>query len=165
MAKKVSRTTIGRAERIDFPQFGITGVPAKIDTGADSSSLWVSNLRKTANGLQFCLFGPGSPYYTGQKIVVSPAKYSMTRVANSFGQKQWRYKVKMLIVVKGRQIMATVTLADRSAKLYPMLLGRRVLYNKFIVDVTKGSPLRSEERRKRRKLQLEVEQLSVKLGR
>ena len=44
-------------------------VPAKIDTGADSSSIWVSHLRIDKDGvLKFRLFGESSPFYNGKVI-------------------------------------------------------------------------------------------------
>jgi len=58
---------VGRNESVDFARYSHTkNVPAKIDTGADSSSVWVSNVRVDKKGiLRFNLFGEGSPYYTG----------------------------------------------------------------------------------------------------
>ena len=150
---------LGRVERIDLIDLGINGVPAKIDTGADSSSIWASNIKETNIGLQCIFFGPGSPYYTGE-VVVFPRNYEITRVANSFGQKELRYKLKLRIRVNGRQIRATFTLANRSKKTYPILLGRRLLRSKFIVDVTKGRALTKVEKAKANKLKRELKDLT-----
>ena len=58
---------IGSSERITIA--GIENVPAKIDTGADSSSVWASHIRVTRDGiLKFRLFDEGSPYYTGRTL-------------------------------------------------------------------------------------------------
>lgn len=155
MAKK-ELTIIGRAETIDLRDFGLRGVPAKVDTGADTSSIWVSQVTEKEDGLHFVLFGPESPYYTGEDQVFSAADYELTRVANSFGQKELRYKIKMRVTVKGRNVRATFTLADRSQKTYPILLGRRLLHGKFLVDVTGGEAMRAEEERKARALENEL---------
>jgi hypothetical protein len=127
--------TIGRSERIDIVDFGILGVPAKVDTGADSSAIWVSYVKKQPTGLKCIFFGPGSPYYTGETVTI-PRNYSVTKVVSSFGHKELRYKIKLRIRVQGRLIHATFTLSDRSARTYPVLLGRRLLYRKFLVDVS-----------------------------
>ncbi|MCA9333079.1 ATP-dependent zinc protease [Candidatus Saccharibacteria bacterium] len=140
---------IGRAERVNLPELGLKGVPAKVDTGADASSIWATGLEVSDNGLEVVFFGPDSPYYSGEKVQFPPGTYTFTRVASSFGQREVRYKVKLRVKVAGRVIYATFTLANRSSKTYPILIGRKLLHGKFIVDVSKGNPLIGEERKKR----------------
>lgn len=155
------KTVIGRAEKIDLLDFHLNDIAAKVDTGADSSSLWASSIEEREDGLYFVLFGPGNANYTGKVQRFTKPDYSMTRVANSFGQKELRYKVKLRIGVKGRVVRATFTLSDRSEKTYPILLGRRLLHGKFIVDVTGGDPLREIEQEKQANLERELEQLHI----
>ena len=58
---------IGSTEYVDIA--GISRVPAKIDTGADSSAVWASDIEMKKDGtLVFSLFGKSSPFYTGEKI-------------------------------------------------------------------------------------------------
>jgi hypothetical protein len=148
--------TIGRAELIDVVDFGFANVPAKVDTGADSSSIWATDIREVADGLHFVLFGPGTPFYTGQ--VITTKTYTVTRVANSFGHKEYRYKVKLRVRIHGRLIRATFNLADRSSKAYPILLGRRLLNGKFLVDVAQGSSMYKATKLKSQVLLKELEQ-------
>jgi len=155
-------TIIGRAERIDLPKQGIHGVPAKTDTGADSSAIWGSNITETPDGLECTLFGPGSEFYTGQKLEFGAGEYDVTRVANSFGNREFRYKIKLTVRVKDRLVNGSFTLADRSAKTYPILLGRSLLRAKFVVDVTEGKPLRREEREKQEQLEQELRKMENK---
>ena len=155
-------SVIGRAEKIDLLDFGLVEVPAKVDTGADSSSVWASSIEERDDGLYFVLFGPESPYYTGEVQRFTAPDYSMTRVANSFGQKELRYKVKLRIMVKGRRIRATFTLSDRSEKTYPILIGRRLLHGKFVVDVTGGNPLKEIEEQKSAQLAKELAEIQRK---
>lgn len=155
----IRRKKIGRAERVDFPSLGLLKVPAKIDTGADVSSIWATDIKKTPEGLRFVLFGESSKFYSGEMITVTPSAFSVTRVANSFGVKEFRYKVKLTIRVKNKRIRGTFTLADRSQKTYPILLGRRLLSGKFIVDVTRGRPLKKAERRNKKTLLEDLKRL------
>ena len=155
MAKK-ELSIIGRAEKIDLRDFDLQDVPAKVDTGADTSSLWVSNIEEREDGLHFVLFGEGSPYYTGVEQLFTKPDYELTRVSNSFGQRELRYKVKLHITLKGRKLRATFTLSDRSLKTYPILLGRKLLHGKFLVDVTDGDPLHEAEKAKAEKLEREL---------
>ena len=125
---------IGRAEEIDILDLGLSGVPAKVDTGADSSSIWVSSVIEKGDELHCVFFGPDSPFYTGETVVISKG-FRRIWIANSFGEKELRHRVKLRIRVKGRLIRATFTLSDRSKKPYPVLLGRRMLQGKFLVNV------------------------------
>lgn len=134
--KKHEILTIGTAERISFPELELYCVPAKIDTGADSSAVWASDIRVSADGhLSFMLFGEGSRYYTGQRIVTS--KFRKSLVKNTSGIAEARFKVSLQVKIGERKIRAWFNLSDRSAMRYPVLLGRRLLHNKFIVDVSK----------------------------
>jgi ribosomal protein S6--L-glutamate ligase len=152
MSKK-ELTVIGRAEKIDLIDFKLSDISAKVDTGADTSSVWASSIEEKEDGLYFVLFGPKSPFYTGKVQHFTKPDYSITRVANSFGQKEFRYKVKLRITVKGRRVRATFTLSDRSLKTYPILLGRKLLHGKFLVDVTSGDPLSVVEHKKSENLE------------
>lgn len=156
MVTKKPLTTIGRAEKIALLDFDLSDIPAKVDTGADSSSIWASGILESEAGLQFCLFAPGSPYFTGDILNLERKDYTITRVENSFGHREDRYKVKLRIGVKGRVVRASFTLADRSQKTYPILLGRRLLTGKFLVDVRGGEPLVDEETAKTEVLSKEL---------
>jgi len=149
-------TVIGRAERVELPQLGLARVPAKIDTGADASSIWATGSVDSKGRLDVVFFGPDSPLYDGKIHTFSKSAYGVTRVSSSFGHREIRYKLKLKIKVNDRIINGSFTLADRSKKLYPILLGRSLLRNKFIVDVSKGRPLVAEEKARRKKLQEEL---------
>ncbi|MBX4201480.1 RimK/LysX family protein [Candidatus Saccharibacteria bacterium] len=155
------KTTIGRAERINFPTLGIKGVPAKVDTGADSSTIWCSKIRLYKGELRCVLFDDTSPFYTGETLKFQKKDVDLTRVANSFGHKEVRYKVQIPVEIKGRTIKGSFTLTNRSSKLYPILIGRSTLHRKFLVDVSKGSPLKEEVARYHR---LKTEMSEIKKG-
>ncbi|MEX2014450.1 MAG: RimK/LysX family protein [Candidatus Saccharimonadales bacterium] len=131
-------TIIGREVEVTLPLMGVKGVKSKTDTGADISSIWCGEIKKVRDRLECIFFGPGSPYYTGKKIIFNKSEYKKSQIFNSFGSGEKRYKVKMPIVVNGRRIRTTFTLADRSKKEYPILIGRKLLAKKFLVDVAGG---------------------------
>ena len=152
-------TIIGRAEKATFPELGAKQVPVKIDTGADACSIWAKATEVENERLHVIFFGEGSTHYDGAEHIFRKGEYSITRVANSFGHREIRYKVKLRIKLKGRLIRGSFTLSDRSNKLYPVLIGRSLLKHKFIVDVSKGNPLRNEERARAEKLTVELAEL------
>ena len=155
-------TVIGRAERADLPDIHVQGVPVKIDTGADASSIWASAVELRGDKLSVVFFDETSAFYTGKEHLFEPDEYAITRVANSFGHRELRYKVKLRIRVKRRLINGTFTVSDRSKKLYPILIGRTLLTNKFIVDVAKGNPLKSAEKERSQRLKNDIELLQGK---
>jgi hypothetical protein len=126
---------IGSKEKVDFPTLGVEEVAAKIDTGADVSSIWCSKVERTEDGIECVFFSPESSHYTGRKFSFQKGEYKVSRVHNSFGHNQRRYKVKIPVIIGGRRILASFTLADRAKKTYPVLIGRKLIAKKFLVDV------------------------------
>ncbi len=125
---------IGNSSKITVA--GITDIPAKTDTGAEFSSIWASDIAMTDDHkIQFCLFAPGNPLYTGEKITVEDFKAISVR--NSTGQEHIRYRVKLPAVIRGKKMRAYFTLADRSRNNFPVLIGRRTLKGRFLVDPSK----------------------------
>lgn len=153
---------VGRVEKINFPKFKVYDIPAKIDTGADLSSVWASDISVRNGKLLFKLFDEGSKYYTGHEIQIDEGNYKLTRVASSFGHKELRYVIKLPVKVRDKRIRATFTLADRSKKTYPVLIGRKLLNKKFLVDVSAGSPLMRVEKRKKKMMKNELKKLTKK---
>ena len=126
---------IGTIEQVSLPDDRIENVPAKVDTGADNSAIWASNIRLVDGKLYFSFFAPGSMFYR-DKEVVSTA-FRTTTVRNSFGHKEFRYKIKLKITIGDHTLIRWFTLADRSRNNYPILLGKNFLKDTFIVDVSK----------------------------
>lgn len=153
----IEKKIIGRVEKVSFPELDIKDVHAKIDSGADLSSLWATGIHEENGVLRFKLFGKKSPFYTGKEIEIAAPHYLLTRVANSFGHKEFRYVVKLQIKLAGKLLVATFTLSDRSKKTYPILIGRKLLKGKFLIDVAKGTPLADIEKRKKDRMKKELE--------
>jgi hypothetical protein len=151
MKPSTEKKLIGRAEPLSFPQIGVDSLHARIDTGAKTSAIWVSSTRIVDGKLAVVFFGPSSEHYDGKEYYFDWFERSV--VASSNGQTEERYKVKLLVVLKGKKIRARFTLTDRSTQVYPVLVGRNILRGKFIVDVQRGKPLRDVEKERSSKLQ------------
>jgi len=117
---------------------GIADVPAKVDTGADSSSIWATNIHEENGELRFTLFDAENELYTGEEMSFPEGKYKQVEVYSSSGEFQIRYKVALPVMVEGKHVEARFTLADRRAMAYPVLLGRNFLKGQFLVDVSQG---------------------------
>ena len=131
------KMVIGRDAKVSFVGLAnANDVPAKIDTGADASAVWASDIFVDRDGLlHYKLFDKGSPYYTGDEIVTDA--YSVAVVKSASGDVVMKYKVKLPIKIKGRKIRTVFGLSNRSTHNYPILIGRRTLQGRFIVDVEK----------------------------
>ena len=117
---------------------GIKKIPTKVDTGADSSAIWASNIRMEKDGtLSFELFDKSSPFYTGEKLQSSD--YEAKLIRSSHGDEQIRYKVKLPLTIKNKTFQTAFTLANRSRNNFPVLIGRNTLKGTFLVDVSKES--------------------------
>jgi hypothetical protein len=141
---------IGRSEKVDIPHLNALQVHARIDTGAKTSSIWATKIVREGDTLKVVFFGEGSPYYTGEPVEFST--FGETVVASSNGHAEHRYKVRILTVMHGKRIRATYTLANRGSQAYPVLIGRNVLRNKFVVDVSIGDIPHDLERQRSQQL-------------
>ena len=134
ISDKTVLDTIGSTEYVDIE--GYKSIPAKIDTGADSSSIWASHIEVNQDGiLSFQLFDEKSPFYTGETLKRKDFKVAVIR--SSSGHEQIRYRVHFSLTLSGRKIRALFNLSDRSKNNFPVLIGRRTISGKFLVDVTK----------------------------
>lgn len=110
-------------------------VPAKVDTGADRSSIDVSNLYvDEKNRLHYTLFNGESPYFTGDEVIVDVSRVSI--VKSSTGHRQVRYRAPIKMRIDGRIITVDCNLSNRAHNKFPILIGRRTLNGKFLVDVS-----------------------------
>ncbi|WP_297335924.1 RimK/LysX family protein [Algoriphagus sp.] len=134
MDKKI----IGRKERISLPELGLKLVWAKVDTGAYTSSVHAENIREEVrNGKKVLVFEallPGHKGFTGKQVLFE--KYKEKKVKNSFGQAEVRYLIETTMELAGENFMAEITLTDRSSMKNAILLGRKILRNRFLVDVS-----------------------------
>lgn len=139
MNMKADLPIIGKTRKINIIGH-VQGVPAKIDTGADSSSIWASNVSVDKKGvLHFTLFDKGSEFYTGE--VIAREDFKVAQVASSSGHVQIRYRTHLTIRLGGKKVRVLFNLSDRSANKFPILIGRRTIAGKFLVDVTRGLKL------------------------
>lgn len=131
------KKVIGRKTKISLPEWEIEGVMAKVDTGAYTSAVHAEEvMEETEDGykiLKFSLLPPHHSKYTGK--LIKTRNYTIKKVKNSFGQVENRYKVKTKVDVQGDQIDAEFTLSDRKKMKNAILLGRKLLIGRFLVDV------------------------------
>jgi hypothetical protein len=135
--KPKRKITIGRIESVSFPDLNIFDIEAKVDTGAYTTALHCHQIEvKTENNRQvLCarFLDPNHPEYNDLPLCFNGFKKKSIR--NSFGQVEERYIIKTRIRIGKRTILAFVSLSDREAMRYPVLIGRKILKGRFLVDV------------------------------
>lgn len=130
------RQIIGMTDIVDLPGLALFDVQAKIDTGAFTSSLHCKKVNVvrvgTRDRLSFWVIDktgqPARKFYSDD--------FSQRMIRNSFGVSEMRYVIKTRITLFGRTIKTEFTLADREQLKNPVLLGRKLLRNRFLVDVS-----------------------------
>jgi len=129
MAKKL----IGRIDKADFPLLGLFDIDIKIDTGAYTSSIHCHKVTIEDEVLKCNFYDKDHPHYNGKEIIFKT--YDIAKVKGSNGIVQQRYKVKTTMVLYNKKYSINLTLSTRDDMKYPILIGRRFLNKKFIVDV------------------------------
>jgi hypothetical protein len=139
---------IGRREKISLPEWGLKNISSKIDTGAYTSSIHCEYLEeKKEEGkkvLYFTVLNKKHRKYNGR--LIRTENFTQKKVKNSFGQEELRYKVSTKIIMFGEEFEMEFTLSDRSKMKYPILLGRKILGGKFLVDVQQVNLSKKEKK-------------------
>jgi glutathione synthase/RimK-type ligase-like ATP-grasp enzyme len=136
-SRQKTMTTIGRRAKVQLPEIGVIGATAKIDTGAYTSSIHVENIKLIDGSVLTYEIHPKDGYATtdGKPQIIRTTDFFVQKVRSSNGSIQERYTINTKMVIGGKRIRATVTLSDRSDMGYPILIGRRIIRSRFLVNV------------------------------
>ena len=128
----MAKEMIGWVENVGVYPGNIV-IKAKIDTGADSSSInsKLSTLynRNGEQWVKFSITDIHGNLATFDKKIVRNVK-----VKRNFGEKQQRAVVRMGICIGNQYGETNVSLIDRSNFNYNLLIGRNFLQGKFVID-------------------------------
>jgi hypothetical protein len=134
MAKAARKILIGRLEHIALPGLGIGRVEAKVDTGAYRSALHYQRLRtRTVDGRRELVvtFQMG-----GHRCTKVFRSFRRVAVKSSNGESSRRWLISTQVRLNGHSVRTQFTLFDRSDMKYQVLLGRKFLRGRFVVDVS-----------------------------
>lgn len=129
---KTTKIVIGRTDKADFPKLNLQEIDVKVDTGAYTSSIHCRNIEEKDGILHAIFLDENHPQFHGQHIEFED--YKVTTVRSSNGLKEERYEVASNIRLFEKLYKISLTLNDRSEMRFPVLLGRKFLSKKFIVD-------------------------------
>lgn len=131
---------IGRKDKADFPMFDMYDVPVKIDSGAYSSSIHCSSVCEinsvdNISFLEVIFLDEAYNGFQSEKQVFT--SYKKKKVKSSTGDEQERFFVKIPIVLFGEIIETDFSLTTRNGLKHPVLIGRKLLNKKFLIDTSK----------------------------
>ena len=134
MTKQKLLPAVGWRELVHLPELGLHAVPAKIDTGARTSSLHGEVLEEfERDGEKFVRFAVD---FNRQHVrqVCEAVHVDVRGITSSNGDTQYRYVIKTPLKIGDVEFRAEISLANRADMRFPMLIGRSSLRRRFVVD-------------------------------
>ena len=125
--------TIGPSALVRVVDAGLE-LRARVDTGAEASSLHARDVRILGARVRFVVEGED-----GERIALERPLHDVARVRSAAGE-ELRPRVRLRLALAGIEKEIPVSLRDRSAMDYRLLVGRDFLAGDFLVDVSRGGP-------------------------
>lgn len=127
---------IGRKDIANFPELGLENIAVKIDTGAYTSSIHCHQIEEIEHegqpAIRFQLLDPSHEMYNEKVFVFH--NFKLKTIKSSIGQSELRYIIKTKISMFGKRFPIELSLSERGDMRYPVLLGRKLLRKRFLVD-------------------------------
>ncbi len=142
---------IGWREWVGLPELGVGRVKAKIDTGARSSSIHAFDVETYVDGdierVRFSIH----PMQKRDDVFVNADVPILERrhVRSSNGEVAERIVIRTPLEILRRHILIDLTLANRDAMGFRMLVGREAIRKRFLVDPAASFLAGRRPRRKR----------------
>ena len=131
----INKPLLGWREWVALPDLKLSGIKAKVDTGARSSALHAFEIvpyRK--GGERWVMFAIHPVQNCCEVSVECHAQVKDRRIVmDSGGHKQRRYVIETQMVVGQTVVSAEMTLTNRDSMIFRMLLGRTAMDARFIV--------------------------------
>ena len=126
---------LGWVEKAQLPDPGLQ-LKAKLDTGAETSSLDARVLKKFRKGGKRWVRFVVADRESGEEFVMVRERVRTIGVVQHDGSRQTRAVVMLEICIAGQLLKTEVSLIDRSEFNYSLLLGRSALASFALVDAS-----------------------------
>jgi ribosomal protein S6--L-glutamate ligase len=136
MAAVAPRFILGWEEWVALPELGLPAIKAKVDTGARTSALHAVFIEPFGSVRDPRVrFGVHPiPRRDDVEIVCAARVVDRRQVTSSNGERENRYVISTRLRIGDREWPIEVTLTNRDAMTYRMLLGRQAIGKGILVD-------------------------------
>ncbi|MBQ0736155.1 30S ribosomal protein S6--L-glutamate ligase [Aquimarina celericrescens] len=127
---------IGSEEWCVFEEFGIPAIKARIDSGAKTSSIQANNIKIFLKGTAEWVRFEVNPIQDNRSIMITcESKIHDKRIVkSSSGISEQRIVIKTPVTIGNTTFEIELTLANRDAMEFRMLLGREALLDRYMVN-------------------------------
>lgn len=136
MKKRTPRITVGWREWAGLPDLDIPKVKVKVDTGARTSALHAVHVRRFSdNGRRRVAFEIHPFQRRSVPTIACVADLVGDRaITSSTGHREYRPVIRTTILLNGIRWPIDLTLTNRDSMGFRMLLGRRAMRGRLLVD-------------------------------
>jgi len=130
------KKVIGWREWVALPELGVEKLKCKVDTGAKTSALHAFYIDPfEQDGKKMVRFGI-HPHQNDTKTVQECVAelFDIRTVTDSGGHKEQRYVIRTPLRIGSDTFLAEITLTNRDSMRFRMLLGRRSMAKRYVVD-------------------------------
>ena len=135
MKKSNIKTLIGRTDIVDFPILELFDIDIKVDSGANTSSFHCHSIEEENKVLKCQFLDPKHEKYHEKYFIFDEFTQKMVKSSNGIAEN--RYLIKTEILIFNEMHPIELTLTERGSMKFPVLLGRKFLSKKFMVDTSK----------------------------
>ena len=136
MSETSEHAILGWREWVALPELGLPAIKAKVDTGARTSALHAFLIEPYSQDGRDMLRFLIHPIQNNQDFSVEchcPV-FDFREVTDSGGHREMRYVIQSGVVIGGNSWPIELTLTNRDTMRFRMLLGRRAMEDRFVVD-------------------------------
>ena len=145
--KKREKRVVGWKENAALPDLNVKNVIAKIDTGANLASIDAADIKiVTRDEVKFVKFKVMKRNNTVRKTSAPLEGYK--RIKSSNGDVEKRPYIKTTLLMDGISKKIELTLTDRGPMDYTMLIGRKALGKRWVVNPSISFLTKSKEKLK-----------------
>lgn len=150
MKDRLPTDVVGWREMLCLPELSGHRIPAKIDTGARTSSLHATDIERfERDGHRWLRFQLDIGEGQSEPVICEMPRADRRIITSSNGEAQERPIIKTTLQLGSQSFRAEFSLADRSDMRFPILVGRTALRKRFLVASGRSYLQSTAEERKR----------------